>query len=226
MAQSLPMTSSPPVKRFDWSNRALRVASATVMLPATLAAIFFFDGVPFFVMVAVGVALLSFEWGGMSAPVSPTRVAAAVAAAVLIAVFVGYRGDFIWAWEWGRAESPTEFQFRGIERRTQCTVTAGIQVGHRGFHRDDRRIRSEQHHAGGLSRVLHGLSVHRMSRLVVGDHDGGVARGQHLRLTVIEVQQLACLRDLGLAVHHSCPAQARCQQRRLHDQRIRVVGLT
>ena len=34
----------------------------------------------------------------MTAPVAPTRVAAAVAAAVLIAVFVGYRGDFLWAW--------------------------------------------------------------------------------------------------------------------------------
>ena len=31
------------------------------------------------------------------------------------------RRDFIWAWDWGRAESPTEFQFRSIERRTQCT---------------------------------------------------------------------------------------------------------
>lgn len=31
------------------------------------------------------------------------------------------RRDYIWAWDWGRAESPTEFQFRSIERRTQCT---------------------------------------------------------------------------------------------------------
>lgn len=97
MAQSLPMTSSPPAKRFDWSNLGLRVASAVVLVPAAIAAAWF-GGWPYLVLIAVGVALLAIEWGGMSAPVAPTRVAAAVAAAVLIAVFVGYRGDFIWAW--------------------------------------------------------------------------------------------------------------------------------
>jgi phosphatidate cytidylyltransferase len=97
MAQSLPMTSSPQVKRFDWTNLGLRVASAAVLVPAALAAAWF-GGWPYLVLIAIGVALLAIEWGGMSAPVSPTRVAAAVAAAVLIAVFVGYRGDFIWAW--------------------------------------------------------------------------------------------------------------------------------
>jgi phosphatidate cytidylyltransferase len=97
MAQSLPMTSSPQVKRFDWTNLGLRVASAVVLVPAALAAAWF-GGWPYLVLIAIGVALLAIEWGGMSAPVSPTRVAAAVAAAVLIAVFVGYRGDFMWAW--------------------------------------------------------------------------------------------------------------------------------
>ncbi|WP_337185423.1 phosphatidate cytidylyltransferase [Phenylobacterium sp.] len=91
------MTSSPPAKRFDWSNLGLRVASAVVLVPAAIAAAWF-GGWPYLVLIAVGVALLAIEWGGMSAPVAPTRVAAAVAAAVLIAVFVGYRGDFIWAW--------------------------------------------------------------------------------------------------------------------------------
>jgi phosphatidate cytidylyltransferase len=91
------MTSSPPAKRFDWSNLGLRVASAAVLGPGILAAAWF-GGWPYLVVIAIGVALLAIEWGGMSAPVAPTRVAAAVAAAVLIAVFVGYRGDFIWAW--------------------------------------------------------------------------------------------------------------------------------
>jgi phosphatidate cytidylyltransferase len=49
-------------------------------------------------MIAVAVALLAIEWGGMSAPGAPTRVAAAVAAAVLVVVFVGHRGDYLWAW--------------------------------------------------------------------------------------------------------------------------------
>ncbi len=97
MAQSLLMTSSPPAKRFDWSNLGLRVASAVVLVPAALAAAWF-GGWPYLVLIAIGVALLAIEWGGMSAPVSPTRVSAAVAAAVLIAVFIGYRGDFYWAW--------------------------------------------------------------------------------------------------------------------------------
>ena len=97
MAQSLPMTSSPQAKRFDWSNLGLRVASAAVLAPGIVAAAWF-GGWPYLVVIAIGVALLAIEWGGMSAPVAPTRVAAAVAAAVLIAVFVGYRGNFIWAW--------------------------------------------------------------------------------------------------------------------------------
>ncbi len=91
------MTSSPPAKRFDWSNLGLRIASAVVLVPAALAAAWF-GGWPYLVLIAIAVALLSIEWGGMSAPVAPTRVSAAVAAAVLVAVFVGYRGDFIWAW--------------------------------------------------------------------------------------------------------------------------------
>lgn len=97
MALSLLMTSSPPARRFDWTNLGLRVASAGVMVPAALAAAWV-GGWPYLVMIAIGVALLSIEWGGMSAPAAPTRVAAAVAAAALAAVFVGYRGHFEWAW--------------------------------------------------------------------------------------------------------------------------------
>jgi phosphatidate cytidylyltransferase len=73
------------------------VASAVIIAPAVVAAAWF-GGWPYLVLIAIGVALLAIEWGGMSAPGSPTRVAAAVAAAVLIAVFVGYRGHFIIAW--------------------------------------------------------------------------------------------------------------------------------
>ena len=97
MARSRPITSLPPVRRFDWTNLGLRIASAAVLIPAALAATWF-GGWPYLVMIAIAVALLSIEWGGMSAPVAPTRVAAAVAAAVLVAVFVGYRGHMISAW--------------------------------------------------------------------------------------------------------------------------------
>jgi phosphatidate cytidylyltransferase len=91
------MTSSPPAKRFDWSNLGLRIASAVVMVPAALAAAWF-GGWPYLVLISIGVALLALEWGGMSAPISPTRVAAAVTAAVLAAIFIGYRGHFELAW--------------------------------------------------------------------------------------------------------------------------------
>src|SRR3954468_24765962 len=91
------MTSSPPAKRFDWSNLGLRVASAAVIGPAALAAAWV-GGWPYLVLIAIGVAMLAIEWGGMSAPVSPSRVAAAVSAGFLVAVFVCYRGHFEWAW--------------------------------------------------------------------------------------------------------------------------------
>ncbi len=97
MARSPPITSLPPAKQFNWTNLGLRVASAAVLVPTAVAAVWF-GGWPWLVMIAIAVALLAIEWGGMSAPVSPTRVAAAVAAAALIAVFVGYRGQFLWAW--------------------------------------------------------------------------------------------------------------------------------
>ncbi|HEY3951145.1 phosphatidate cytidylyltransferase [Phenylobacterium sp.] len=108
------MTSLPQARRFDWSNLGLRVASGFVLVPtalyATLGAhqpwIIALQGrheaLPYLLMISVGVALLAIEWGGMSAPRSPVRVAAAVTAAILVVVFLGYRGDFpehfIWAW--------------------------------------------------------------------------------------------------------------------------------
>jgi len=67
------------------------------LIPAVIAAAWF-GGWPYLVLIAIGVALLAIEWGGMSAPVAPTRVATAVAAAVLVAVFIGYRGHYLEAW--------------------------------------------------------------------------------------------------------------------------------
>ena len=97
MARSWPMTSSPPVKRFNWSNLGLRIASAAVIAPAALGAAWL-GGWPYLVLIAIGVALLSLEWGGMSAPVAPTRVSAAVTVAVLAAVFLAYQGQDALAW--------------------------------------------------------------------------------------------------------------------------------
>ena len=97
MAPSWPMTPLPRARRFDWSNLGLRVASAVVLVPAALLAAWF-GGWLFLLVISIGVALLAIEWGGMSAPRSPVRVAAAVTAAILVAVFLGHLGAFKSAW--------------------------------------------------------------------------------------------------------------------------------
>ena len=102
MAPSWLMTSLPQARRFDWSNLGLRIASGFVLVPTALYATLgqhqhwvpAFQGrqeaLPYLLMISVAVALLAIEWGGMSAPGAPVRVSAAVTAAVLAAVFVGY----------------------------------------------------------------------------------------------------------------------------------------
>jgi phosphatidate cytidylyltransferase len=68
-----------------------------VLVPAALFAAWW-GGWLFLVLVSVGMALLAIEWGGMSAPKAPVRVAAAVTAAVLVAVFLGHLGYYKSAW--------------------------------------------------------------------------------------------------------------------------------
>ena len=52
MGGSTRMTSSPPVKRFDWGNLRLRILSAVVLGPATFL-VLWFGGWPFLLMVAI-----------------------------------------------------------------------------------------------------------------------------------------------------------------------------
>ena len=97
------MTPLPPAKRFDWSNLGIRVASATILVPSALAAVWFDTGWakggwPFLLLISVAVALLSIEWGAMTAPRAPVRVSTAVCAAVLVGVYLAHR-DHMWlAW--------------------------------------------------------------------------------------------------------------------------------
>lgn len=91
------MTPLPQARRFDWNNLGLRVASAVVLVPTALFAAWW-GGWLFLVLISVGMALLAIEWGGMSAPKAPVRVAAAVTAAVLVAVFLGHLGYYKAAW--------------------------------------------------------------------------------------------------------------------------------
>lgn len=58
------MTYLPQARRFDWSNLGSRVVSATILIPSVLAAVWF-GGWPFLVLLAIAVALLAIEWGGM-----------------------------------------------------------------------------------------------------------------------------------------------------------------
>jgi len=94
------MMSLPPARRFDWSNLGVRVASATVLVPAVLGAVWFADDVRwlFLVMVAVAVALLAIEWGAMTAPNAPVRVSTALTVAILVAAFLTYQGHAPLAW--------------------------------------------------------------------------------------------------------------------------------
>lgn len=87
----------PQARKFDWPNLGLRVASSVVLVPAALFAAWT-GGWLFLVVISIGVALLAIEWGGMSAPRSPIRVAAAVTAAVLATVFLGHQGHFALGW--------------------------------------------------------------------------------------------------------------------------------
>ncbi len=94
--------SLPQARRFDWANLGVRVASATVLVPAVLGAVWFSD-LPglrwmFLVLVAIAVALLAIEWGAMTAPTAPVRVSTALTVAILAAAFLAYQKHMPLAW--------------------------------------------------------------------------------------------------------------------------------
>jgi len=82
------MTSSPPARRsFDWRDLGVRLLSAALLIPLALASVWA-GGWWFFLWMALAASRLSIEWARMSAPKTPIRAAAAVAAAVLAAMSV------------------------------------------------------------------------------------------------------------------------------------------
>ena len=83
------MTSSQPAKAgFGWwRNLGVRAASAAILGPAVVAAVWF-GGLPFLTIIYVATALLSLEWGTMSTPATPIRTSLAVAMTVLVALVV------------------------------------------------------------------------------------------------------------------------------------------
>ena len=91
------MTSSPPARRFDWSNLRLRIMSAAILAPVAVVTVWV-GGVAFLLGLWIAIALLAREWASMSAPQSPIRAAAGMAAAVLVALLAGEFGWFKTAW--------------------------------------------------------------------------------------------------------------------------------
>jgi phosphatidate cytidylyltransferase len=91
------MTSPSPAKRFNWGNLRIRVASATVLVPTVVAAVWFGD-IWFLGLILVGVALLAREWAEMSARRAALGVALAIGAAVAISVIVAFRGHYYITW--------------------------------------------------------------------------------------------------------------------------------
>jgi len=91
------MTFWPSGKAFDWRNLGVRLVSALVLAPAAIVAAYF-GGWVFLLMVGVGAALLAIEWALMSAPRTPTRMAAMITAAVVAAVCTLYSGHPVLAW--------------------------------------------------------------------------------------------------------------------------------
>ncbi|HEX8232224.1 MAG TPA: phosphatidate cytidylyltransferase [Caulobacteraceae bacterium] len=96
-ASAEPSRSAPRSRRFDWKNLAVRAASAAVLAPLAVAAVWF-GGWLFLVVLAVTVSLLAIEWAMMSSPGVSVRLSGAVTATILLALFAAYLGNYREAW--------------------------------------------------------------------------------------------------------------------------------
>lgn len=85
------MASSQPAKRFDWNNLRVRVLSGVILAPLALAAVWL-GGAAFLILMSVGVALLTLEWGAMCDTRTPVRAAVVIAVAILASIFFTYGG--------------------------------------------------------------------------------------------------------------------------------------
>ena len=145
MARFFQMTSLPQARRFDWTNLGLRFASAVVLVPTVVGAVMIEANWPYLVLVSIGVALLAIEWGGMSAPRAPLRVATAVAAAVLAALFLTHLQHPVWAWisilvgaaaaalvARGVAERPADAAFGVVYLAPAAVCLAWLRLTHQG----------------------------------------------------------------------------------------------
>ena len=95
------MTPSPPAKRFNWTNLGTRALSALVLAPAALWGLLApgaLGAAARLGLISVVVALLAIEWAMMSARQQPTRIAMAVTAAILAALFMADFGHYRIMW--------------------------------------------------------------------------------------------------------------------------------
>ncbi len=99
MPPSPPESPSPKAKPSRLRELLIRIASAFVLIPCVLFIVAMpFDWMPFrqpwpfLVLISVGVALLSIEWGAMIAPNTAARLSVAISVAILLALFAGYLG--------------------------------------------------------------------------------------------------------------------------------------
>ncbi len=118
-------------KAFDWSNLRLRVVSTAVLAPSVVGVTWIGDGL-FLVMISAAVALLAIEWGRMSSPTAPMRVALIVTIAVLAALFAIYLGDGPAGWMLlpiGALLAYGLVRWRGIENRPADAAFGVIYLG-------------------------------------------------------------------------------------------------
>jgi phosphatidate cytidylyltransferase len=92
------------VRRFDWTNFAVRAVSGAVLASAALSAVWVFGfsapiwRAPFLVLIAVGGVLLSFEWAAMATPGAAMRAAFVTSLAVAGVIFLAFIGRYLGAW--------------------------------------------------------------------------------------------------------------------------------
>ena len=98
------MTFLPPVRRFDWDNFGVRVASGLVLAGVALCAVWVFKWphplwrAPFLVMISVAGALLSIEWASMVTSRHSARAAVVTTLAVVTVTLVAFTHHYLEAW--------------------------------------------------------------------------------------------------------------------------------
>ena len=125
------MTSSPSAKPFDWRNLGLRAASTAILAPAVVL-IVWFGGWLFVALLLAASAMLTVEWGKMSAPGSPIRTALTMGVATALAAVIAAYGEYRIAWLAllvGAALAALVTKLRGLAERPADAAFGVFYVG-------------------------------------------------------------------------------------------------